>query len=383
MAERVEAIVKPELLIWARKSIGLNTSLAAKKLGATEQRLIKWEKGELRPTISQLRKMGEVYKRPIAIFYLPAPPRGFDPIKDFRQISKHEAPELSSTLLYEIRRAYARRESAIDLYKDINSSMPPNDLLKKISTDAEIAGQEIREFLGITYEKQKKWKTDRESFNGWRSAIESKNILVFQASRISANEMHGFSISKSPFPVIVVNIQDAFVWRTFTLLHELVHIIMGREGICDLTGTADIEVLGNAIAESILIPKNAFLEEREFKNRKDANWTDQEIHRLASRYRVSAELILRRLHTLGRISLSFYREKSIDYKEQAKDKMLKAKKRKGFAPPDRMVLSYSGKLYSRLVLNSYHHEKISASDVSDLLAVKLNYLSKIETALYG
>ncbi len=328
--------------------------------------------------------MGEVYKRPIAVFYLPKPPKGFDPIKDFRRISEKHAQEYSPALVYEIRRAYSRRDAAIELRKDLDGTLPLPALPKYIGNDPEKMGHVIREFLGITYEKQLHWGNNRESFNGWRAAIENKNIFVFQASRIPVDEMRGFSIIKTPFPTIMVNIQDALAARTFTLLHELAHVIMGKEGVCDLGGHSDIEVSCNAIAGSAFVPEKLLLAEPEFQNKKPTSkWTDDEIKDLADRYKVSREVILRRLHTVGSISLAFYKSKSTEYKEMWIRQAKKAKQeKKGFAPPDKMVVSSLGRLFSRLVLDSYHQEKITASDVSDLLSVKLNYLPKIEMAVF-
>jgi len=55
MSPSVEAIIKPELLVWARKSAGLSIDDAAKKAQVKSERLTKWEAGELRPTIKQLK----------------------------------------------------------------------------------------------------------------------------------------------------------------------------------------------------------------------------------------------------------------------------------------------------------------------------------------
>ena len=84
MTESIEAIIKPELLIWARKSAGLTLADAAKKAQVSEDKLNEWETGKSRPSISQLRKLGKVYKRPIAVFYLPEPPK---PLKRKRTIA--------------------------------------------------------------------------------------------------------------------------------------------------------------------------------------------------------------------------------------------------------------------------------------------------------
>jgi transcriptional regulator with XRE-family HTH domain len=75
MARRVPALVKPELLVWARESAGISSvALAAELAGIDATVLGEWERGHGVPSIAELRKLGEVYKRPIAVFFLPKPP---------------------------------------------------------------------------------------------------------------------------------------------------------------------------------------------------------------------------------------------------------------------------------------------------------------------
>jgi hypothetical protein len=40
-----------------------------------------WEDGADRPSIAQVRELGEIYKRPLAVFFLPQPPLGFRAMK--------------------------------------------------------------------------------------------------------------------------------------------------------------------------------------------------------------------------------------------------------------------------------------------------------------
>lgn len=77
MATLVRALVKPELLVWARESARLTVERASKKAQVTAEQLGSWERGESQPTITQLRKLGRAYKRPLAVFYLPKPPKHF------------------------------------------------------------------------------------------------------------------------------------------------------------------------------------------------------------------------------------------------------------------------------------------------------------------
>ena len=71
---RQEALVNPDLLVWARESINMGLEEAAEKIGVKADCLRAWETGEKRPTINQARKMSEVYRRPLAAFYLPQRP---------------------------------------------------------------------------------------------------------------------------------------------------------------------------------------------------------------------------------------------------------------------------------------------------------------------
>ena len=62
---RVEALANPGVLLWARRMAGLNLAEAAHKASMKPERLADWEEGELRPTVTQLRKLADIYKRPL------------------------------------------------------------------------------------------------------------------------------------------------------------------------------------------------------------------------------------------------------------------------------------------------------------------------------
>jgi len=55
----------------------------------------------------------------------------------------------------------------------------------------------------------------------------------------------------------------------------------------------------------------------------------------------------------------------------------------GEAPPHTVALASAGPLFARLVLDSFHQEKITSSDVSEYLDVRLKWMGKIEQALFG
>ena len=85
MAKSVKALINPAMLAWARNQAGYTLADAAHKLGFDEPRLQGLEAGAEMPTFAKLLDMADLYKRPVSLFYLKKPPKGWQPIRDFRQ----------------------------------------------------------------------------------------------------------------------------------------------------------------------------------------------------------------------------------------------------------------------------------------------------------
>jgi Zn-dependent peptidase ImmA (M78 family) len=378
MAPSVKAIIKPEILVWARKAAGYkNLGAAAAKIAVTPEKLASWESGLDAPTVIQLRKIAGVYKRPIAIFYLPEAPKGVDVLHDFRTIPGGRAGEYSPELTFEIRKAYHRREKALEMYADLGETPIPVSLTASINDEVDVLAERIRQYLGVSKTVQEEWKTSYDALNGWKSAIESREILVFQASRIDVSEMRGFSIASQPSPVVVLNSADAPYARVFTLLHEMVHIALSVDGVCTLDSKRDgTEIFCNAVAGATLLPVSWFKE-------LPAQWTDSNVRAVAKRFGMSNQVVIRRLLTLGKISQSEYNLRKAVYEKEAKEfAALQADKNTPITQSTK-ALSSAGKLFTKLVLDSYHQQKVTSSDVSDLLSVRLQYLKDIEAKVYG
>ena len=380
MAQRIEAMVKPEMLVWARESTRLDIETAAKKAQVTPERMKLWETGEARPTINQLRKLANAYKRPIAVFYLPEPPSsGFQAMRDFRRLPGGAATNESTELALEIRSVASRREVALELIRAIDEEPPDFLLTAALNDDAEVLASEIRAYLGVSVDEQISWKPGYDSFNAWRAALEDLGVLVFQSAGVRLDEMRGFSISDMPLPAIVVNNKDSANARIFTLFHELAHILLREGGICDLYDENEIEVFCNRVAGAVLIPRERLMAEDTVASKADGmTWSDGELQALSNRYGVSREVTLRRLLSIGRASASFYGIK----REQFQKEYSTYNNQGGPVPQYRKALSRTGRSFAVLVLRAYRQNYITASDVSDFLEVKLKHLSKIESAVF-
>ncbi len=80
---------------------------------------------------------------------------------------------------------------------------------------------------------------------------------------------------------------------------------------------------------------------------------------------------------LNLASESFYQRKRAEFQEEYK----KMKQRKGFISPSTNIVSAAGKPFVRLVLESLYEDRITASDVSDYLGVRLKHLEPIGIAV--
>jgi Zn-dependent peptidase ImmA (M78 family) len=394
MAARIKALVAPALITWARETAGFSIAEAADKLDVDAEKLTAWEspEGEA-PSIPQLRKMAALFKRPLALFYLPEPPRKFEAMRDLRRLPRSGLRQFSPALQLEIRAASERRELALELATDLDEELPKFTLKAEITEDPEAVGKRIREALGVTDDLQSHWRDadGRTGFNAWRSRIEATGTFVFQSTAIASEEASGFAIFGDTSPVISVNRKDALTRRTFSLLHEFAHLMIHVSGVSDLETDEKrppedqrIEVFCNHAAAAALMPKESLLAQPGVTEQgaKSERWTDDQIRELSRRFNVSREAILRRLLTFDRTTNAFYVRKRAQYiaeyqahrarqKEETKDI-------KRNMPTE--TVSHFGRPLVRMLLNNYWQDRMTLSAISGYLGLKVKHIPNLAKA---
>jgi Zn-dependent peptidase ImmA (M78 family) len=395
MARTPDALIKPELLVWARQSAGLSLDAAAAKLRVSEERLRSWETDEARPTIAQLRTAARVYKRPLAIFYLPEPPLDFQPLRDYRRVPEAQLGQLSPELLAVIRRAHAIREAALELRELADEPVKPAPKLDEGTTDPERYGAAARALLGVTLAQQAAWRDPGRALNAWLDAVSGLDVLVLQAQRIPIQEMRGFSISTDRLPVVVLNGGDFPRGRIFTLLHEFAHVLLHADGVCDALPrrqargpTDEIEIFCNQVAAAALMPLDAFRSEPALQDPPaDRRWSEETIGSLSEKYSTSREAIVRRLYSIGLADWDFLQEKEAEYRAAYKafreEQKRKRREEEHSGGPGyyRMKVRDLGRGFIEAALDAYYRRAITGSDLSEYLEIKLNGLPKLEAEL--
>ena len=229
---RNNALITPQILIWARERLDLSLRDASEYLKFDMDKLKSWEDGSKYPTISQAKKIAKKYKIPYVFFFLPEPPKNIKLPKnqDYRTINNQPISKFSvelKSLLFDIMQ---RREAMIQLNQELAIDNPKFNYFFDINkTDENIIADAIREIINLP--NNLKFTGKNDAFNFIRTSLEKIGILVFQSVDIELSEMRGISVLEEVYPIIVVNRDDAPNARVFTLIHEFVHLITGTAGI--------------------------------------------------------------------------------------------------------------------------------------------------------
>jgi Zn-dependent peptidase ImmA (M78 family)/DNA-binding XRE family transcriptional regulator len=395
MAARVKSTINPALLTWARETAGFTPAEAARRLKIDETRLAAWEDpaDEDAPSIPQLRKVAALFKRPLAVFYLEEAPPRFAVMRDLRRLPGVGVRTYSPAVQLEIRAANERRELALDLAADLEQEIPRFTLTATMQEDPETVGDRIRTALSVTTELQLHWRDNdgRAAFNAWRNRIEDLGVLVFQTTRFPSEEASGFAIAAEMLPVIAVNREDALTRRTFSLVHELAHLMIRISGVSELATDVNrppedqrIEVFCNSVAAAALIPRDVLLAEPRVvaQGQRSTSWSDAEISDLARQFGVSREALLRRLLTFNSTTGEFYQQKRAQYiaeflanQKRKKEKIAETEMKRNM--PQETVSNFGRRLVNML-LDNYHQDRMTLSEVSGYLGLKVKHFPKLE-----
>jgi Zn-dependent peptidase ImmA (M78 family) len=372
--------INPKILVWARERSGLTIAQVAKTMGRPTAEVEAWESDpEAAPTYPQLEDLAyRVYKRPVALFFFPEPPDEEDPKHSFRTLPDFEIADLSADTRYKIRQAHALQLSLYELNGNTNPAAQKIfvDLHVQAPTDAPNVALKAREYLGITLDEQRSaWRDSTAALKAWRDAVEEKGVFVFK-NTFKQKAVSGFCLSDDTFPLIYVNNSTAQTRQSFTILHELGHILLRTSGvtkrddsyIAQLSGRSQlVEVFCNQFAGECLLPTSQIQQLR-------GKFSDEMIQEIASDFKVSRQVVLTRLRGLGRVTQSYYDQKTKEWNAEYEAQKAKT----GGGNYYLTQASYLGERYLRLAFQKYYERAISMEQLADHLNVKVASVPGLE-----
>jgi Zn-dependent peptidase ImmA (M78 family) len=370
--------VNPKIIQWARERARYSLESVAVKFKKDVSVIEKWESGEDFPTYSQLEKLAEIYKRPLALFFFPEPPLEAEEKQEFRTLPDFEIENLAADTIYALRQAKAMQLSLQEINNGINPSTKKifQDIAVSSSDDLRILAEQIRNYLNITLEEQLTWNDRETALKKWRSAVEEAGIFIFKRS-FKQREISGFCLIDIEFPIIYLNNSTEKSRQIFTIFHELAHILLQTNGITksddryinSLKGENKyIEIFCNKFAAEFLLPNHVFSEIIR-ETIVNVNDNDKIISKISSDYKVSREVVLRKLLDNNLISQKEYTLKVREwYSEQVGKSQDKNKKSGG--NPYANQATYLGENYLKLVFNKYYQGQYDIERVADYLNIK-------------
>ena len=172
------------------------------------------------------------------------------------------------------------------------------------------------------------------------------------------------------------------------MIHELAHVAVGRTGVCVLDDGGelsrrehtDIEAFCSHVAGAALVPEAMLREDKDVPINRVSAMEDDAVKRIAGRFGVSREVVLRRLLEIGLIMPDFYKKKRAELLKQYAS-IDQQRQDGGRVPPGVLARSVVGDRFARLVIHAWEEERISSSELSDYLDVKFQHVAAIREAL--
>ncbi|MBI5220443.1 MAG: ImmA/IrrE family metallo-endopeptidase [Candidatus Liptonbacteria bacterium] len=388
---------EPVVLKWAReKRFGpkmeiLLANWVESWKEVTPDLIKEWENGIAQPTFAQVRKLAEIYKRPLAVFFLDGPPKEKKDPPDLRTINSEDNKLLSPAALLAIRKARRVQEVSADLHEELGERPFFKYARHSLDENASELAENIRADLLISANEQFGFKKYEDFFEYLRNKIESAGVITLKSGlhdSFPITDCRAFSFADQQPYLVFVNNKDTEGAKNFSLAHEFAHVLLREAGICNnfksfsghKNGINKLEVFCNQFAASFLVPEAEFLKHRTLKDKTKISPEDldSKIERIAFDFKVSRVVILRRLLTFNYVTSAIYEAKTKKW-----DGEPRPNGKKGGRFSLKTILSKNGVGFSSLVFEAYKQKKIPYSGISDYLGLKMKHLPGLEKLIHS
>jgi Zn-dependent peptidase ImmA (M78 family) len=368
---------------WCCAERGITLDELAQEIDIAPASFDKVMAGTLGLTFNQLRKLAEFFGRGTLFFLEPGP---VDEAKvhspQFRTLS-NQKPELSPRLKLLIERVERQRA----IFLALRDELDPADMTRFEAPDLAglripDAAARVREWLGLD---------KHNDFDSYRQAIEAHGMLVFRSNGYAGkwqiakeSPILGFSLYDPECPVIVVKKQDADTRQSFTLIHELGHLLLHRassiDDDSDMHSQEGEEREANAFAGHLLVPDAFLVDIRDNQRPVEVAAFDDWLKPQRKAWGVSGEVILRRLLDAGRLppaAYAAYRQWNAKFHPPEKEGGTREHR-------NREPKHIFGDGYVRVVLDALNSRRITLAKASSYLDnLKITDLHKLEQHYAG
>lgn len=325
--------VNPEILSWARETAGLSVEDASRKLGFVDtrrrtsaERLLAYESGQEMPSRSVLNRMAKHYRRSLLTLYLSKPPRKDDTGVDFRTLPAEHSAADNAILDALIRDVLASQSLVRAALEDEDEAEPiPFINSRRISEGPQAVLETLHSLLKVRREDFYKQPDARVAFNLLRESAENAGVFVLLKgnlssfhTNISTEIFRGFTIADDVAPFVIINDNDARSAWSFTLLHELVHLILGQTGVGNTAFRNPNERFCDDVAGEFLLPGDEIA--RLYLNRvSNISEIADRISEFAGKRNLSRAMVAYKGYRAGVLGQAVYQELANKFRRQWRD----------------------------------------------------------------
>ena len=386
----VYATINKDTLAHICKEKGVSSEFLASKTKLNMSRLNRWlTPADINlPTINQAKKIAACLHIPLAGLYMnpcDIPLKRIPSVRNMRTMSGTVSTDDSSLNIAMID-VLLERDFLLSADDEFGITPPDFDPLIPDSNSVDEWADAIRKQFAIEIEKQYKCNSTRQFYLYVRDKIEAKGVFVHCFTDVTIDTARGFSIYNTLLPIIGINDEDRPPAKTFTIIHELVHLFKRESSLCnDMSSSASTlseEVFCNAVAGELLVPKSALkivLEHGHYF----APYSIDDIKQVADRFSVSREVIVRRLLELRKIDQREYETYTDLFRREIEEGREKRKiqRENGIKPSiprnmSREAFDRTSPSVSKILYQGYVNDVYSKLDIARHLNVGQNHIDK-------
>ena len=339
------------------------------------------------PTINQAKAISSCLHIPFAGLYMNSQDIPLQRIPNMRNLRTMQGAAIDdSSLNIAIIDVLQERAFLLDANDQFEMSVPVFSPVVPLFDDPVLWAKSIRKQLGLSLETQIKLTSTRQFYLYLREKIEESGVFVHCFTDVDVECARGFAIYKEQLPIIGINDEDRPPAKSFTLIHELVHLYKRDSSYCnDMVSSANAmkeEVFCNAVAGELLVPEKAlenYIDNRPFI----PPFSIPDIQDIANHFSVSREVIIRRILKIGKINATEYEAYAAEFlREIENDREERRNARKnGIAigiPKNvsREAIDRTSPSVSRVLYHGFKEEVFSKQDIARHLGIAQKHINK-------
>ena len=389
----VYALINKDTLAYICQEKGVSGDFIANKTKISATKLALWltPTDSALPTIKQAKKLASCLHIPFAGLYMNSadiPLKKIPNVRNMRTMLGTSSSD-DSALNIAMIDVLLERDFLLNANDELGLTTKPFLPVVPKDNDPQIWANAIREQFSISLEQQYKCNSARQFYLYLRDKIESEGVFIHCFTDVPIDTARGFAIYYTDLPIIGINDEDRPPAKSFSIIHELVHLFKRESSLCnDMNNsvtTKEEEVFCNAVAGELLVPQNAINIVLN-NNNYSAPYSKEDLKQIADRFSVSREVIIRRLLDLNKISKIEYDtyvdmfRKEIDY-EREKQRTDRKNGINNSIPRNisREAIDRTSPSVSKVLYRGYGEEIYSKQDIARHLNIDQKHINKFLT----